>query len=134
MIQDADEREQPARRGPRAGQAVRAAAVSSATVERWVTSAQHPPEVQERYGEILDAFCAQVGKTPDELVAFCFLRKKDSGQRFVSVKRRKTVNGWIDEFVAEQGWTGKDAVANANVIRGFLIHNAALIQGPVWKG
>jgi hypothetical protein len=52
----------------------------------------------------------------------------------VSVKRRVTMNEWIDAFVREQGWTGKDAVANANVIRGFLIHNAILIQGPVWRG
>jgi len=104
------------------------------TVERWFDSAKHPPETQERYGEILDAFCAKVHKTPDELVAFCFLRKKDTGERFVSVKRRRTVNEWIDEFVAEQGWEGKEAVVNANVIRGFLIHNAVLIQGPVWRG
>jgi hypothetical protein len=104
------------------------------TVQRWFDSAHHPPEVQERHVEILKAFCARVGKTPDELVAFCFLRKKDTGGRFVSVKRRRTVNAWIDEFVADQGWTGKEAVVNANVIRGFLIHNAVVIQGPVWKG
>jgi hypothetical protein len=104
------------------------------TVQRWFDSAHHPPAVQERYAEILEAFCAHVDKTPDELVAFCFLRKKDTGRRFVSVKRRRAVNEWIDEFVADQGWTGKEAVVNANVIRGFLIHNAVLIQGPVWKG
>jgi hypothetical protein len=103
-------------------------------VQRWFESAGHPPEVRERYGEILSRFCERVGKTPDELVSFCFLRKKDTGERFVSVKRRRTVNEWIDEFVADQGWTGKEAVVNANVIRGFLIHNAVLIQGPVWRG
>lgn len=108
--------------------------MTETTVQRWIDSAHLPPDVEPRYREILEAFCARIDKTPDELVAFCFLRKKDTGERFVSVKRRRTVNAWIDEFVADQGWTGKEAVVNANVIRGFLIHNAVLIQGPVWKG
>jgi hypothetical protein len=110
---------------------------SSPAVQRWFTSARHdsaPAETQDRYLEILASFCERVGKSPDELVAFCFLRKKATGERFVSVKRRVTVNEWIAEFVVERGWGGKDAVVNANVIRGFLIHNAVLIQGPVWKG
>jgi hypothetical protein len=107
------------------------------SVRRWFASAGHerqPDEVQERYLRILADFCARTGKTPDELVAFCFLRKRDTGERFVSVKRRVSVNGWIDEFVTAQGWTGKDAVVNANVVRGFLIHNGVLIQGRVWTG
>jgi hypothetical protein len=108
--------------------------MSADTVQRWFASAGHSAETQERYGRILDDFCAFTGRSPDELVAFCFLRKKATGERFVSVKRRVTMNEWIDAFVREQGWTGKDAVANANVIRGFLIHNAVLIQGPVWRG
>jgi hypothetical protein len=107
------------------------------SVVKWFTSAHHddaPAETQERYLRILGDFCAFVEKSPDELVAFCFLRKRDTGERFVSVKRRVTVNEWIDEFVADQSWTGKDAVANANVVRGFLIHNSVLIQGKVWRG
>ena len=83
---------------------------------------------------ILAAFCAKVDKEPDELVAFCILRKKETGERFLSVKRRETINDWLKEFAAEQGWTGKQAVVNANVVRSFLIHNGVLIQGPVWRG
>lgn len=30
--------------------------------------------------------------------------------------------------------TGKDAVVNGNIVRGFFIHNGAPIQGPVWRG
>jgi hypothetical protein len=107
------------------------------TVERWFASARHdqaPDDVQERYQRIQGDFCAHAGKSPDELVAFCFLRKKDTGERFPSVKRRETVNGWIKEFAAGQPWEGKEAVVNANVIRGFFIHNAVVIQGPAWKG
>ena len=73
-------------------------------------------------------------KQPDELVAFCVLRKKATGERFLSVKRREAINGWLDEFTGEQGWTGKQAVVNANVVRSFLIHNGVLIQGRVWRG
>ena len=39
-----------------------------------------------------------------------------------------------DAYADPDDKTGKQAVVNANVIRGFLIHNAVLIQGPVWKG
>ena len=110
---------------------------SHASVKQWAASAGHhadPAEVREQRLRILAAFCAKVGKTPDELVAFCILRKKETGERFLSVKRRESVNQWLAEFTADQGWSGKDAVVNANVVRGFLIHNGVQIQGPVWRG
>jgi hypothetical protein len=108
-----------------------------ASVQRWLSGAGHdrqPAEVQDRYLGVLATFVEHTGKSPDELVAFCFLRKRETGERFVSTKRRIVVNEWIDELVAAQGWTGKDAVANANIVRSFLIHNGVLIQGKVWKG
>ena len=110
---------------------------SHASVKQWAASAgyQHdPPEVREQKLRILVAFCAKVDKEPDELVAFCILRKKETGERFLSVKRRETINDWLEEFTAEQGWAGKQAVVNANVVRSFLIHNGVLIQGSVWRG
>jgi hypothetical protein len=110
---------------------------SRASVKQWAAGAglQHDPaEVREDKLRILAAFCAKVDKEPDELVAFCILRKKETGERFLSVKRRETINDWLKEFAAEQGWAGKQAVVNANVVRSFLIHNGVLIQGPVWRG
>jgi len=110
---------------------------SQASVKQWAASAGHsddPPEVREERLRILAAFCAKVDKEPDELVAFCILRKKETGERFLSVKRREEINGWLEEFAAERGWAGKQAVVNANVVRSFLIHNGVLIQGPVWRG
>ncbi|GEL18111.1 hypothetical protein [Pseudonocardia asaccharolytica] len=107
------------------------------SVKRWFASAGHdaaPAQTQEHYLHVLVQFSAHAGKPPDDLVAFCFLRKRGTGERFVSVKRRVTMNEWIAAFVAEQGWRGKDAVANANIVRGFLIHNGVLIQGKVWTG
>jgi len=109
---------------------------SQASVKRWAASAglSYDPEVQEAKLRILADFCAKVDKEPDELVAFCILRKKETGERFLSVKRRETINQWLEEFTTEQGWAAKQAVVNANVVRSFLIHNGVLIQGPVWRG
>ncbi len=110
---------------------------SQASVEQWAAGSGHdhdPAEVRERKLRILADFCAKVEKSPDELVTFCILRKKATGERFLSVKRREAINNWLDEFAAEQGWTGKQAVVNANVVRSFLIHNGVLIQGRVWRG
>jgi hypothetical protein len=110
---------------------------SQASVKQWEAGAgfgHDPAEVREGKLRILADFCTKVGKQPDELVAFCILRKKATGERFLSVKRREAINGWLDEFTGEQGWTGKQAVVNANVVRSFLIHNGVLIQGRVWRG
>lgn len=110
---------------------------SQASVEQWAAGAgfdDDPAEVREQKLGILADFCAKVDKSPDELVAFCILRKKATGERFLSVKRREAINNWLDEFAAEQGWKGKQAVVNANVVRSFLIHNGVLIQGRVWRG
>ena len=107
------------------------------SVKRGAASAgldHDPAEVREGKLRILADFCTKVDKQPDELVAFCILRKKATGERFLSVKRREAINGWLDEFTGEQGWTGKQAVVNANVVRSFLIHNGVFIQGGVWRG
>ena len=110
---------------------------SQASVKQWVAGSvlgQDPTKVREQKLGILADYCDKVGRSPDELVAFCVLRKKATGERFLSFKRREAVNNWLDEFVAGQGWTGKQAVVNANVVRSFLIHNGVFIQGPVWRG
>jgi hypothetical protein len=106
-------------------------------VKHWFAGARHdaaPEADQARYLSLLAGFVAHAGKSPDELVEYCFLRKKDTGERFSSVKRRGEVNEWIQAWVDVQGWTGKDAVVNGNVVRGFMIHNGAVIQGGIWRG
>ncbi len=95
-------------------------------VARWRTTAGRVDE------DLLADFCHHIGTTPDELLAFCFLRRQDTGERFLNVRRRAVVNSWLDELVAARGWTGKEAVVRANVVRGFLIHNGVPIQGAVW--
>ena len=107
------------------------------SVKQWISSARlesEEPDRRQHRMTLLADFLAHIGKGPDELVEYCFLRKKDTGERFCSVKRRGEVNDWINEFVAAHGWTGKEAVVNGNTLRSFMIHNGALIQGGAWRG
>ncbi|MGQ0466246.1 MAG: hypothetical protein ACT4QG_13090 [Sporichthyaceae bacterium] len=106
-----------------------------ARVKAWFVNAHHdelPPEKQDELLDVLGGFLDEIGKSPDELVEFCFLRKKDTGERFLSQKRRAEVNEQIDAYVRGRGWVEKQAVVKANVIRGFMVHNGVLIQGAVW--
>ena len=107
------------------------------TVKHWFASARldtEPVERQQRLLSLLADFLARIDKDPDTLVEYCFLRKKETGERFSSVKRRGEVNEWIEGWVADREWIGKDAVANGNAVRSFMIHNGALIQGGAWRG
>ena len=110
---------------------------SSETVRRWFDSAGHgeePAEEQQRLLALLAEFSAFTGRSPDELVAGCFLRKKATGEKFVSGKARQAINDSIAEFVAKKGFEGREAVAAGNIVRGFLIHNGVFIQGGAWRG
>lgn len=115
---------------------IRAQLTSEAAL-RWVTRSTdetEPPERLRRRIGVLHDFLDAIGSDPDSLVAFCFLRKKETGERFLSTKRRTVVNEQIEAFVQQQGWTGKDAVANGNIVRSFLIHNGVPIGGRAWAG
>lgn len=106
------------------------------SVQLWLarTSIGEPPDAAKRRLTVLAGFLDMIDKPADQLVSFCFLRKKDTGDRFVSVKRRTIVNEQIEKYVTQQGWTGKEAVANGNVVRSFLIHNGIPIGSRTWTG
>jgi len=74
----------------------------------------------------LGAFCRAIGKDPDELVAFCFLRKKSTGERFASTKRREVVLEHLKHFEAEAGH-GVEARRRRSQVVSFLSHNGVLI-------
>ncbi|QLL06507.1 hypothetical protein [Mycobacterium vicinigordonae] len=104
-------------------------------VRRWLEATGHDradAEVRGRFLQVLWGFLSHAELSPDALVEFCFLRKRETGERFLSTKRRVAVNELIASYVDRQGWSGKEAVVNANVVRSFLIHNGVLIQGGVW--
>jgi hypothetical protein len=75
----------------------------------------------------LEAFCELVGKNPDELVEFCFLRRKESGERFTSKKRREQLRAQLKEFEAMSGISGREARRRPNNVVSFLSHNGVLI-------
>jgi hypothetical protein len=75
----------------------------------------------------LAAFCERIGKDPDQLVAFCFLRRKQTGERFTSTKRRDEVRQQLKEFEAQSGLSGRGARRLGNTVVSFLSHNGVLM-------
>jgi hypothetical protein len=76
----------------------------------------------------LASFCAHVGKDPDQLLAFCFLRRKVTGERFGSVERREQVTAWLREWRGQSGLAGMAARKRTNDVLSFLIHGGVLIH------
>jgi hypothetical protein len=76
----------------------------------------------------IQAFCEFFGKDPDELVAFCFLRRKATGERFGSVKRREEVIEKLRSFRDQSGVAGTGARRLVNDVLSLLIHNGVLIN------
>jgi hypothetical protein len=75
----------------------------------------------------LAAFCELTGKNPDELVTFCFLRRKETGERFTSKKRREELQRHLKQFEAMSGLSGREARRRPNNVVSFLSHNGVLI-------
>jgi hypothetical protein len=106
-----------------------------AAVRRWFESARlddDPAEVQTHKLALLADFCDYSGQQPGELVAGLLRTTKD-GHTAIAAKKRIAMNNTIDEFVEKSGFTGKEAVVNGNIIRGFLVHNGIFIQGRAWR-
>ncbi len=78
--------------------------------------------------DALRGFCEHVGKDPDELLAFCFLRKKATGEKFGSVKRREQVAEWLRAYRDASGLQGRQARKLVNDVLSFLIHGGVLIH------
>ena len=75
----------------------------------------------------LAAFCEFLEQDPDELLAFCFLRRRETGERFASKQRREALNAKLQQFVAASGLRGLEARRRRNHIVSFLSHNGVLI-------
>lgn len=91
--------------------------------EQWGEGAGPQPEQLAH----LEAFCEFFGKDPDELVAFCFLRKRATGERFGSAKRRQEVAAKLTEFRATAA-SPTEGRKRQNDVASFLIHNGVLLQ------
>ncbi len=78
--------------------------------------------------ESLAGFCEFTGQDPDELVAFCFLRRRETGERFGSVKRREEVAERLRGFRQARGVSGTEARKLVSEVLSFLIHNGILMH------
>lgn len=107
----------------------RAELAEAPEVQRWLAGARYD-EGPDRDAALdnLAAFCAHTGQAPAELVASCLRTTKD-GHTAISTKGRRAMQAAIDQYIAERGLGGHQAVVTGNQIRGFLVHNGVFIQG-----
>ena len=99
-------------------------------VRRWLEKSGYhalPKDERRLYVAHVAEFCTYTGKSPEELVRSCLLVKE--GLTKISIKGRRAMQEAIDNFVAEAGLEGRDAIVVGNRIRGFLVHNGIFIQG-----
>jgi hypothetical protein len=73
--------------------------------------------------EGLAAFCRFDGRDPDELLAFCCLRRRETGVRFASVERREAVAEQLRAFRTASGLSGTEARRLTSNLLSFFIHN-----------
>lgn len=109
----------------------------SPAVQRWLESMRKRGEevnLDDERVKLVKGFCEYVGKTPDEVVDYCWLRNRKDGLRSISSKRRRETSEQIDEYVKETGHTGYRATVAANTIRSFLIHNGVFMAGAAFRG
>jgi hypothetical protein len=78
--------------------------------------------------ETLGRFCEFSGRDPDEWLAFCFLRKRDTGVRFGSTQRRQLLADQIAAFRDDSGASGFPARRLVNDLLSFFIHGGVLIN------
>ncbi|MEJ2130216.1 MAG: hypothetical protein P8Y95_00965 [Gammaproteobacteria bacterium] len=78
--------------------------------------------------ETVKAFCEFIEKDPDALVAFCFLRRKATGERFGSVKRREAVAEQLSAFRDARGLSGMEGKRLVADVMSFLIHNGVMMH------
>lgn len=110
----------------------------SPAVQKWIESLRkrsgEEVDLQDERVALVKSFCEYVGKTPDEVIDYCWLKKRKDGLRSISSKRRKETTELIEEYVRQTGRTGYSANVAANTVRSFLIHNGVFIAGTAFRG
>ncbi len=76
----------------------------------------------------LAKFCEFTGQDPDALVAFCFLRKRATGERFVSVARRAELAAKLRDCIAARALSSLEARRASADVLSFLIHNGVMMN------
>ena len=76
---------------------------------------------------VLVKFCEFSEMDPDALLDFCFLRRRETGEKFPSKKRREEVVAMVAQFCKDSGLKGVEARRQRNHVFSFLSHNGVLI-------
>ncbi len=109
----------------------------SPAVRRWLESLRKRGGEEIGFGDervkLLRGFCEYVGRTPDEVIDYCWLRNRKDGLRSISSRRRRETSEEIEEYIRQTGRTGYRATVAANTIRSFLIHNGVFMAGTVFR-
>ena len=102
----------------------------SQTVQTWLDGVHEQsgvsPEADAKRVHVLEEFCTQIGKQPDEIIDDC-LRDVEGGKK-IRVKGRRFYADKISEFEQQAEGTPGERRQKANYVRSFLIHNGVLIQ------
>jgi hypothetical protein len=110
---------------------------ASPAMQKWLESLRKRGEevnLDDDRVKLVEGFCEYVGKTPDEVVDYCWLRNRKDGLRSISSKRRRETSEQIEEYIKESGLTAYKATVAANTIRSFLIHNGVFMAGTAFRG
>ena len=75
---------------------------------------------------VLSGFCEFSGKSPDDLIAYCFLRKRNGGELFVSLHRRLAVADLLRAFLQLE--SDIEARTRAAIVLSFFIHNGIMMH------
>src|SRR2546428_7615759 len=79
--------------------------------------------------EVLQRFCAFVGREPDSVIEECS-REVEGGKR-IRIKKRRLYSEKIDEFQASLDGDARAQARAGDVVRSFMIHNRIFMQGGV---
>ena len=93
--------------------------------EQW---GEEPGDMADRI-EVLQRFCAFVGREPDSVIEECS-REVEGGKR-IRIKKRRLYSEKIDEFQASLDGDARTQARAGNVVRSFMIHNGIFMQGGV---
>jgi hypothetical protein len=103
----------------------------SNAIRFWFDQKKVDPRDEEDLLELMQQFCAFVGKDPDEIVGECF--KSQGGLNY---KKRRLYSDEIGRFTQTLEGEERARVQSGNVVRSFFIHNGVRLFAPTapWLG
>ena len=104
-----------------------------ASVEKWAEGLRRqwggdPLREEPEKLQHLEEFCEFLSKDPDDAIGYCFLRKRGSGDKFASAKRRQEIAKQVRIFRDQSGRVGLEGRRLVSNVLSFFIHGGVLID------